>query len=60
MMILAQKDPTIIQALNMCIFLGKKKYGKWGDFSEKFQVLCKTLTKLHDLTVYIPAPGEGP
>jgi hypothetical protein len=25
----------------MCIFLGQKKYGIWGDFSEKFQVLCK-------------------
>jgi hypothetical protein len=25
----------------MCIFLGLKKYGIWGDFSEKFQVLCK-------------------
>jgi hypothetical protein len=35
----------------MCIFLGQKKYGIWGDFSEKFQVLCKNLTKLHDLTV---------
>ncbi len=25
----------------MFIFLGQKKYGLWGDFSEKFQVLCK-------------------
>jgi hypothetical protein len=25
----------------MCIVLGQKKYGIWGDFSEKFQVLCK-------------------
>jgi hypothetical protein len=25
----------------MCIFLGQKKYGVWGNFSEKFQVLCK-------------------
>jgi hypothetical protein len=25
----------------MCIFLGQKKYGIWGDFSGKFQVLCK-------------------
>jgi hypothetical protein len=25
----------------MCIFLGQKKYGICGDFSEKFQVLCK-------------------
>ena len=25
----------------MCIFLGQKKYGIWGDFSEKFQVLCQ-------------------
>jgi hypothetical protein len=25
----------------MCIFLGQKKYGIWGDFSDKFQVLCK-------------------
>jgi hypothetical protein len=25
----------------MCIFLGQKKYGIWGDFSEKFQVLFK-------------------
>ncbi len=41
MLILAQKDQTIIQALNMYIFLGQKKYGIWGDFSEKFQVLCK-------------------
>ncbi len=41
MMILAKKDQTIIQALNMCIFIGQKKYGIWGDFSEKFQVLCK-------------------
>jgi hypothetical protein len=25
----------------MCIFLGRIKYGIWGDFPEKFQVLCK-------------------
>jgi hypothetical protein len=25
----------------MCIFLGQTKYGIWGDFPEKFQVLCK-------------------
>ncbi len=36
MMILAYKGQTIIKAPNMCIFLGQKKYGIWGDFSEKF------------------------
>jgi len=25
----------------MSIFLGQKKYSIWGDFSEKFKVLCK-------------------
>jgi hypothetical protein len=35
------KKQTIVWALNMCIFLGQKKYGIWGDFSEKFQVLGK-------------------
>jgi hypothetical protein len=30
----------------MCICLGQKKYGIWGDFSEKFQVLCKNPDKV--------------
>jgi hypothetical protein len=38
----------------MCIFLGQKKYGLWGDFSEKFQVLCKNPDEVtrFDGTVY--------
>jgi hypothetical protein len=35
------KRPNHHLVLNMCIFLGQKKYGIWGDFSEKFQVLSK-------------------
>jgi hypothetical protein len=31
----------------MYIFLGQKKYGIWGDFSEKFQVLCGVAEPLH-------------
>jgi hypothetical protein len=37
----------------VCIFLGQKNYGIWGDFSEKHNFYAKTLTKLHDLTVYV-------
>jgi hypothetical protein len=38
----------------MCIFLEQKKYGIWGDFSEKFQVLCKNpdeVTRFDGITI---------
>ncbi len=39
----------------MYIFLGQKKYGIWGDFSEKFQVLCKNpdeVTRFYGTATY--------
>ncbi len=37
--------------------LGQKKYGIWGDFSEKFQVLCKNPDEVTRFDgIWIPVP----
>ncbi len=45
----------------MCIFLGQKKYGIRGDFSEKFQVLCKNPDEVtrFDGTVALKKPTKN-
>ena len=47
----------------MSIFLGQKKYSIWGDFSEKFKVLCKNPDEVtrFDGTVHShpPPPSIG-